>query len=175
MEEKEIKYFLVLERRTGDYNIININQLDICNSYTGNDLLSIDCFTAQFSEEEIRLSIIKNNIVHSDYYDGNMKVISDAKHNFKILTKDMLNVIKKFQIDNTPFSGELKTKLFGAYKKVIDTSFKDASFIKGMLDRFKIAIKNNNKEEVFSILEELPYKSVRTIYFTIYDVIKKEN
>ena len=39
---EKINYFMVLEKRLGDYNLIDINKLDICNGYVLNDIASID-------------------------------------------------------------------------------------------------------------------------------------
>ena len=82
---EEVKYFLVLEKRLGDYNIIDINKLDICKRYVSNDISSIDSFTSMYNEHELRESIIRCNIVNKDYIYGNFKIISDVKHNLRIL------------------------------------------------------------------------------------------
>ena len=169
----EIKYFLVLERRLGDYNIIDINKLDICNGLVTNDLTSIDSFTCNFSELEIREAILRCNISHSNYINGTLKVISDMKHNFKVITKDILGTIREFQTNDMAIDREFKNKLFGIYKKLIESIFTDKDFIQGMLDRFKLALKNENKIEIFTILEELPYNKSRIIYLSIYEEIEK--
>lgn len=171
-----IKYFLVLEKRLGDYNIIDINKLDICNSYINNDIASIDFFTCKFNEEEIKASIMRGNITHSDYINGTLKVISDKKHNFKVLTKDIFNIIRDFQTNEEEVDRDFKNKIFGIYKKVIENTFEDKSFIQGMLDRFKLSLKDGNKAEIFSVLEELPYQKSRIIYFYVYEELlrKKE-
>ena len=86
---EEVKYFLVLEKRLGDYNLIDINRLDICKNIVTNDIASIDVFTCMYTEEEIKASIMRSNIASNDYLNGTLKVISDAKHNLKVLTKDL--------------------------------------------------------------------------------------
>ena len=110
-------------------------------------------------------------MAHSNYLDGSLKIISDAKHkhNLRVLTKDIFGNIIEFQNNNELLDQNYKNRLFGIYKKVIDNTFDDDDFIKGMLDRFKIALKNNIKDAIFSIVEELPYVKSRTIYFSIYD------
>lgn len=170
---ESVKYFLVLEKRLGDYNIIDINKLDICNSYVSNDISSIDYFTSAFSVEDIKSSIMRSNITHSDYINGTLKIISDKKHNFKVLTKENFGIIREFQTNTEELDREFKNKLYGMYKKVIEGAFKDKSFIQGLLDRFKISLKEGNKNEIFSILEELPYTKSRIIYFSIYEELLK--
>jgi len=170
---EKVKYFLVLEKRLGDYNIVDINKLDICNSVVTNDIASIDCFTCMYTEEEIKASVARGNITHSDYLNGTLKIVSDMKHNLKVLTKDKFLAIREFQTSDLELNRELKNKLFGLYKKVIETTFEDKSFIQGMLDRFKICLKGNDKKEMFSILEELPYQKSRMIYLNLYEEINK--
>ena len=168
---EKINYFLVLEKRLGDYNLIDINKLDICNSFVSNDIASLDNFTSRFTEEEIKASIERSNMAHDSYINGNLKIISDAKHkhNLRVLTKDMFENVMEFENSDELLDQNYKNRLFGIYKKVVENTFEDAGFIKGMLERFKMALKNNNKEEIFNIIEELPYAKSRIIYFSIYD------
>lgn len=166
---EKINYFLVLEKRLGDYNLIDINKLDICNGIVTNDISSIDSFTCQFTEKEIRASIERSNMAHANYLDGTLKVISDVKHNFRVLSKDIFTSIVEFQTSVDIVDQDYKNKLYGAYKKIVECTFEDKGFIQGMLDRFKLALKGSNKEEIFSIIEELPYHKSRVIYFAIFD------
>lgn len=168
-----IKYFLVLEKRLGDYNIIDINKLDICNGIVTNDIASIDVFTCSFTESEIRDSIARCNISHGDYLNGNLRIISDMKHNFKVLTKDVFGVVREFQTNDMEIDRNFKNKLFGTYKKLIENLFSDKDFIQRMLDKFKNALKSENKSEIFGILEELPYNKSRIIYLCIYEELEK--
>ena len=55
MKNEKINYYLVLEKRLGDYNIIDINRLDIVTEEISSDILSIDFFTCKFTEEVIWL------------------------------------------------------------------------------------------------------------------------
>jgi len=171
----KIKYFLVMEKRLGDYNVVDINKLDICKFPVANELDYIDTFTSMFTENEIKASIERGNLVHTDYLNGNLKVISDVRHNFKVLTKDMLEEIKMFQIDNEVIDKDLKNKMFSYYKKTIEIVFEDKGLIKRLLERFKKSLKNGDKREIFEIIQELPYNRIRNLYLIIYDdVIKRK-
>ena len=174
---EEVKYFLVLEKRLGDYNLVDINRLDICKNFVFNDIASIDMFTCMYTEDEIKASVSRSNIANSDYINGTIKIISDAKHNLKALTKDMFIIIREFQINDVVLDRAFKNKLFGIYKKVVESTFENKSFIQRMLDRFKISLKEGNKENIFSIIEELPYQKSRIIYLNIYDEVmsRREN
>lgn len=174
---EEVKYFLVLEKRLGDYNLIDINSLDICKNMVTNDIASIDVFTCMYTEEEIKASITRSNIIHSDYINGVLKIVSDAKHNLRALTKDVFSLIRDFQCNTIEIDRDFKNKLFGIYKKVIENTFEDKSFIQGLLDRFKNSLKDSDKKNIFNIIEELPYNKSRIIYLCIYDELinRKQN
>jgi len=164
-----LNYYLVLEKRLGDYNLIDINKLDICKNYVTNDISQIDSFTCLYEENEIKDAVKRSNMVHDSYLDGNLKVISEAKHNFKALTKDIFDIVREFQNNNDEIDRELKNKLFGIYKKIVESTFTEKNFINGLLSRFKDALKNSKKRDIFKIIEELPYSKSRIIYFLIYD------
>ena len=176
MKNEKINYYLVLEKRLGDYNIIDINQLDITNTEISNDILAIDFFTCKFSEEELRDSIIRSNMARPEYLDGRLRIISDArhKHNLTVLTKEIHQDIMDFQTNAEEMDQNFKNKLFGAYKKIVESCFNDPDFIKGMLDRFKNALKNNDKKEIFKLISELPYHKGRNIYISIYKVLNRD-
>lgn len=170
---KKIKYYLVLELRLGDYNLIDINKLDICNDLVDNELLSIDTFTSRFTEEELKSSIERSNTVQPTYLAGTLKIISDAKHNFGVLTKEIVSAVQDFQYDEEDIDQSFKNKIYGAYKKVVESTFEDVSFIDGLLKEFKLKLRNGNKREVFNIIEQLPYNRGRLIYFTIFKEINR--
>ena len=177
MKDEKINYYLVLEKRLGDYNIIDINRLDIVTKEISNDILSIDFFTCEFTKEEIMESIIRSNMARPEYLDGRLRIISDArhKHNLTVLTKDVHQDIMNFQTDDEEINQDFKNKLFGAYKKIVESSFTDPDFIKRMLERFKVALKTGTKKDIFKLIGELPYQKSRNIYISIYKMLNKEN
>lgn len=168
---EKINYFLVLEKRLGDYNLVDINKLDICQGFVTNDIAAIDSFTCRFTESELKASVERSNMTHADYLDGTFKVISDAKHkhNLRILTKEIFANVVEFQSNVELLDQDYKNKLYGVYKKIVEHTFEDSGFIKGMLDRFKLALKANDKNKIFSIVEELPYAKSRALYFAVFD------
>ncbi len=168
-----IKYYLALERRLGDYVLIDISKLDIARTNVENDIAAIDSFTCHYSESEIKESIIRSNMA-SNYIDGNLKVISDAKHNLRILSKVEYNVIMDIQNNNEVIDREFKNKIFGAYKKCVEHTFSDKEFIKRLLDDFKEILNTDDKDSMFRKIGELPYRKGRSIYFYIYDEYKRK-
>ena len=75
-----------------------------------------------------------------------------------------------FQTKEENIDQNVKNKLFGSYKKIVENTFKDQDFIKELLDIFKWALRRDKKEEMFKIIEDLPYNKSRNIYLTIYDI-----
>ena len=173
MENEMIKYYLVIEKRIGDFNIIDINKLDICDRYYLNDISEIDLFTSRFNEEEIIASIKRGNLVKEDYLDGSLKVISDKHHHLPVLTKDKYDLIREFQNNKDIISQDFKNKLYGAYKKIADKEFKDEEFRNTVLNKFNETLKSNDKYKLFTYLERLPYSNIRNFYFTIYKELNK--
>lgn len=169
----KINYFLVIEKRVGDFNIIDINKLDICDRYYLNDIASIDLFTSRFTENEIKDSVIRSNIVSEDYLNGDLKIISDKKHRLPVLTKEKYDLIRDFQNNDVEISQEFKNKLYGAYKKIADKEFKDEDFKSGILNKFNETLKSGNKIKIFEWLERLPYENIRSFYITIYKELSK--
>ncbi len=175
LDNGNVGYYLVLEKRPGDYNLIDINKLDICAQYVPNDIVSIDAFTSNFSENELREAVKRSNMVQDDYIVGSLRIISDLKHNLAILTKDdYLNVIN-YQEVSEEIDQNLKNKIFGMYKKIVESVFTDPDFIRGLLDRFKEVLRNNSKEAMFQMILELPYHKSRSIYLTIASEVQKRN
>ena len=122
---EEVKYFLVLEKRPGDYNIIDINKLDICTYYVTNTVSSIDAFTSMYSEEELKCSIERSNIIHLSYLNGKLKIVSEMKINFRVISKDMFTIIREFQVNEMELDRDFKNKIFGLYKKIVESIFSD--------------------------------------------------
>ncbi len=173
MEEK-INYFLALEKMPGNYMIIDINRLDICQIPVNYDISQIDAFTKNFTEEEIKESVERSNMMVSpDYLSGTLKIVSNKKHNLEVFTKDKAQSIVEMQLLND-LEHDLKHKLYDAYKNVVDKLFKSSDFSKILLEELKKALDENNKAKIFKIIEELPYDKARTIYLKISKEYKNQ-
>lgn len=174
--EKTI-FCLALERQKGDYKTIDINELiktlGIPFGYVINEEWSIDSFTKLFTESEIKDTIKRSNMASEDYLNGNLKIVSNAGHSLPIITKNMFENYFKVRNDETELNINLKNKIFGIYKKIVESKFKDKDFVNGLLNRFKNALKIGNKKEIFSLIEmpEMDYHQIRPIYIAIMDNI----
>ncbi len=165
---KNTIYNLVLEIRPGDNCIIEINSIPTLDKPINNTISSIDEFTSKYTVLELKRIIEQNNLVESKYLDGSFKVISSLNHHLEALTKEKFDVILEFQNDTNEMEQSLKDKLYGFYKKIIEQFISD-NLLENRLKAFKEALKNNNKNEIFRLLGEIPYSKSRSIYFMIND------
>ncbi len=164
-----IKFYLVLQKRLGDYNLIDISALDIYNGSNPSTLAEIDSFTCKYTESEIRASIERSNIVQLDYLAGELRVISEYKHNFPILTKEIFNIINEFR--NTLIVDKQKlNSIYNIYKNNLETILKDKDMIKKFLDLFKNSLNNNDFNRSMELIDQLPYLKARNVYFYIYKI-----
>lgn len=170
---EKVKYFLVLEKRLGDYNYIDISKLDIFNDIVSTDIEYIDTFTSRFTENELRDAIIRSNMVEVSYLSGNLKIVSDAKHNLRVVTKEVFEEVINIMHGVKEIDQDLKNKIYSLFKNVVEKNFNDVSFIKELLDKFKDALKNNDLNNIFRYIGLLPYQKIRPVYFMIYDELKK--
>lgn len=169
----EIKYFLVLEKRPGDYNLIDITKLDVCDTIVTTDLGSIDAFTSKHEEVDIKASIERSNMVQPEYFGGTLKIISNLHHHLNILTKEIFASIMEFQNNDLEIDRDFKNKLYGYYKKIVETLENNALTVDN-LSKFKEALRSNNKEEIFRLMGELPYSKSRSMYFMIGEEYTKK-
>ncbi len=173
---ESVKYYLVLENRPGDYNIIEINRIPGYENYPTGSIEAIDNFTKKYTETELRDLIIENNIVRDEYVNGIFKIISDSKKTLLPLTKERMDVIKDFMASSEEIERPLKDKLYGYYKKILET-FLDNDMLNIKLKEFKKALNENNKEDIFFLLGKIPYYKGREIYFMLWKelMVRKES
>lgn len=167
-----IKFFLVLQKRLGDYNVVDITALDIYDGSLVFALPEIDSFTCKYTEKEIRESIEKSNIVQKDYLNGELRVISEYKHNFAILTKDEFEVINEFRYYLITDKQKLNS-IYNIYKNNLESVLKDRDMIKKFLELFKESLNNNDFARSMELIEQLPYIKARNVYFYIYKLLKR--
>ena len=188
---KDIVYCLVLERKIGDVNPIECQELDICKNSgleVHNDLLSIDLFTSRFTENEIRKSIENSNMPRPEFSEFPLVIYGYVKHGdnlkrvqrFPVTYKNNIEVINGFRGNEVRFDQNSNNKLFGEFKRIVERLFTDEAIIKTLIDNFKMALKENNKEKIFSLIDEIAqssYSKAREIYLTIYnlEINRKEN
>ena len=174
MDNNNVKYFIVLENRPGDYDLVDINKLDISDGQVTNNLSVVDIFTSRYTEEEIKESIARSNMVRQEYLNGQLRIVSDAGHNLRVLTKEMFEEIVDVIMGKVELDNVLKSKLQSVYKQTLEKICDSSTIIQSFLLKFKDAIKTNNISDLFKYIDILPYNKSRLIYFMIYDEVEKK-
>lgn len=166
-----IRFYLVLQIRLGDYNIINIPELDIYNNEEYTTLSQIDTFTSKYTKEDLLESIKRGNLVQDKYLNGELRVISEYKHNFSILSKKEYDIISEFpsMLINDK---EFLNKLYNIYKSNIEKVLTDKMMIDKFLSLFRTSLNNNDFIRSMELIEQLPYLRARSVYFYIYKLLK---
>ena len=184
---KDIIYCLVLERKIGDVNPVECQELDLCMQSglnVGNTLIGIDSFTSKFTEEEIRNSIKNSNMPRLEFCEYPLMIYCYVKHGenlkrvkrYPVTYKDTIKTINDYAQSALILEINDRNKLYGEFKKIIEKLFTDVSVISKLLNSFKEALKENDKNRLFGIIEEVAessYSGAREIYFTIYELETK--
>ena len=175
MENINVKYYLVLEKRPYDYLPINIDLLDIGSGINYTDIVSIDLFTKAFTKEEIFNSIKNSNTVTDDYMKGNLMVIAIPEkskkysHSYPALTSDVLN---GFDFPTYIIMNIKDKNIMNAILMKFSNIVKNEE----MKDQLKMAIQSENVKEILKILLQMPYIQNRELCLYIMEKLNnKEN
>jgi hypothetical protein len=166
-----IRFYLVLEKRLGDYNVINIPELDIYNNEDCTTLSQIDTFTSKYTKDELISSIKRGNLVREEYLSGKLRVISEYKHNFGVLTKKEFNVISEFP-NMLINDKQLLNNIYNIYKSNIEKVLTDKMMIDKFLSLFRTSLNENDFIRSMQLIEQLPYLRARSVYFYLYKLLK---
>ena len=164
MEKNISNYYLVLEYRPGDFMPIDINVfLDDKYKTYYSSFMSIDSFTKNYSEYELREMIRLNNLVPNMYLSGRLIIMDDNRHRFPLYTKDVDYSLPRFLLDN------IDNKII--MNKFMNVYIKNVKHNKEYIDKMKLAINSKNVNEILTILGSLSYKNIRDIFMYINDNI----
>lgn len=156
-------YFLILEKRPGDFMPINISILN-GNTYTDYSLIeNIDQFTKDLTKEEIITLVKNNNIVSPEYLEGSLWVINEKKYRFGVLTKDINMSLDTFFLKYIN-DKRIMNKFVNIYLK----------YSKDNIDNIKKAIEDKKVDVILQNLFMLSYDKVRSIYFYLYEKVVEE-
>lgn len=155
-----MNYYLVLEKRPGDFMPINISLLENANGLY-ESLQAIDAFTKKYNEEEIIESIKKSNIVPDSYLEGKLFVINNHKYRSRVLTKDIDLSLDTF-FEKYIGDKQVMNKFMNIYLKY---SKEDVETIKNAISEKRIDI-------ILQTLFLREYEVVRNIYIYLYENIK---
>ncbi len=166
-----IRFYLVLQKRLGDYNVINIPELDIYKNEEYNTLSQIDTFTSKYTKEELIESIKRGNLVREEYLSGDLRVISEYKHNFDILTREEFDIISEFP-SMLISDKQLLNNIYNIYKSNIEKVLTDKMMIDKFLSLFRKSLNENDFVRSMELIEQLPYLRARSVYFYLYKLLK---
>ena len=157
MNNEGSNYYLVLEYRPGDFmpidiNILKNNRFIINYSY----LQSIDNFTKNYTEFDLREMIRLNNLVPNIYLSGKLHIMNQNNYRFPVFTKDDVYSLPQFLLDHID-DKQVMNKFMNIYLK----------YDKDNLINMKHAIINKDVNEILMLLGNLPYEQIRAIYMYI--------
>ena len=157
----EDKYFLTLRYQKGNEVIIDISLLEVAKGFYPRTLEEIDDFTLNFTEEEILKEIEKANIA-GDFLDGLLCITDNHKHKpLPVLTKDYVNNFNIYNYLKENINNKiLMNKLVNKYQNYSED--KD----------FKEAIKMQNVNEAFTLINKLPYFKRRKLLCYLIECVK---
>ena len=159
MQNNDDKYYLVLECRPGDFMPIDINIINSLPYRIDYSILeNIDNFTKNYFDFEIRNMIRLNNLVPFEYMDGKLQIMNQNHYRFPLYTKDCIFSIVDF-FDNFHSDKQIMNKFMNIYLKYQ----KDQKLFEVM----KLAIEKGNTIQILSLLYNLPYVKMRSIYMYI--------
>ena len=176
-KREDIQYFLSLERRPKDVKFINIANLHIANGYNPHNLKEIDSFTMYFTKEEIIDAIKEDNIVETEYQNGNL-VIQDALkkyHPLVVIDKEfwhnfnLLNFLKE-KLDNKEFINNVAYKL----KNIMEKWQMDSMSIIENVNYFKKGMQENNVNAALNTILALDYNMQREFIVYLLNIYHKE-
>lgn len=150
----EDKYYLAVETKPNNYFPIDLLNLSISNNYTTFDLEKLDAFTSKFNTSEIINSIKEANLLDVDNTMSLVIIYSEK------------NVIRKIPVLTKDNFYDLWSYLKANYE---DKNFlnKIYNFLNNKIDSktLKELKEVTNKEDLLKIINRLPYKIERKLYF----------
>lgn len=172
------KYYLVIEKRHGDFLNIDIFLLgNFLKDYT--KLENIDDFTMKLNTEDIIDTIRLTNIVPEEYLEGKLLIIDNFKRTYKVITKDLLNnfELRSFienNIKNKNLMNRIKTKIDDLINNKLNNMI-DGYVIFNSIE-FKDAIDKEDTHKILDIISRLPYIELRQLIIYICENLnnKKE-
>ncbi len=159
--------YLVIEKRNNDFAFIEVSDLDIFKGMHYNSFISLDNLLKEYTEEEIKASITRANVVPDvDILDKRL-LIKYGNYKLPVLTKDIAVGFDFFGFIEQNFNNKKINNIF--YNKIA-AIVKDearASMFKELL--------NTSAMDFYIGLNWLTYVELREFFFYVYnDVANKD-
>ena len=158
---------LVIEKRNNDFAFIDIADLDIFNGMKYFSFEELDNLLKNFTEEEIKDSIIRANIVPDVNVIEKKLCIKYGKIKLPVLTKDISTDFDLYEFIAANYGNKKMTNIF--YNKI-------AAIVKSSerAAMFKDLLANASAEYFIQGLSWLSYTELRELYFYIYYSVAKK-
>ena len=157
------KYFLTLRVQKGREAKIDLSLLEGARGFNSTDLRIIDQFTLNFTYNELMQEIIKANIADA-YLTGELCITDNQNHRpLKVLTKDYVKDFNIFKYINENINN----------KKIMNNivnKFHNYSEEK-MYNTFKTAVKEENRDVIFTLLNNLEYLDLRKLLCYLIETV----
>lgn len=167
MQKQEVqKHFLALLRRPGDYSLVPITKLDIADSYSYDSLMDIDAWTMKYTKEEIVASIIRANIVSSEYISGELVIQDNQKHNpLPVIDKEYYNNFKIDEFLHNSMSDKNRINtIINKYNALFDENN----------ELFSKALRNGSVNMALDLLFMMPYLNIRKFIIYLIELRNKD-
>ena len=159
---------LVIEKRNNDFAFIDIADLDIFNGMRYFSFEELDNLLKNFTEEEIKDSIIRANIVPDVNVKEKRLCIKYGKIKLPVLTKDISAEFDLYEFIATNYGNKKMTNIF--YNKIaaIVKNSDRAAMFKNLLSAASI-------DYFIQGLSWLSYAELREFFFYIYYNVAKKS
>ena len=159
--------YLVVEKRNNDFAFINVADLDIFKDMNYNSFLTLDNLLKAYTEEEIKDSIIRANVVPDVNVKEKKLLIKYGNYKLPLLTRDIVDNFSFYDFIIANFEDKRMTNIF--YNKLASIVKNDAR-----AELFKTFLDDSTPDEFLKSLDWLSYVEQREFYFYIYnDVANK--
>ncbi len=160
--------YLVIEKRNNDFAFINIGDLDIFKDMSYNSFASLDSILREYTEEEIKDSIQRANVVPDTDISDKKLLIKYGNYKLPVLSRDIVEDFDYYTFIADNYNNKRITNIF--YNKL-------AAIVKNdpRAEIFKEFLEDASAEDFFKSLNWLSYVEQREFFFYVYnEVANKE-
>lgn len=144
---------------------IDIMALD--SELIDSSLESIDIFTTKHSNESLMQVIRNSNILTEEYLNGELCIVDNRKHKYPVVLN---NTFIEFEINDFIYTNIDNKNLMNSIYNIYQTYMKN---IEGFdANNFKLALLEENYNEVSMYIAVMPYIERRKFQFYCYELHK---
>ena len=157
---------LVIEKRNNDFAYIDIADLDILEADNYSNLYNLDLITRLYSEQDIKDSITRANIVPDVDVNEKKLLVKYGNYKLPVLTSDIVDNFNIITFVRESFDDKnMKNIIYNKLAAIVKDE-KRANLYKGTLS------KDSYKDFLYS-LQYLSYTEYREFCFYLYNYVAK--